>query len=177
MATRQMASRPKLLRSNPDELDATPDPDDDQITADELDAARRARDARAAAAPAKKAAATKRTTTSAKKPAAAKPAAVVDPARDGAGVLLGFFAYAVFVAYIRGGWSGVWEWLAAKFINKTPASSSQQFDPFAPHHGPGGSTLTPIAGAPGPGIRSHVTPGPGDNQPQPNGPGGTVILQ
>jgi hypothetical protein len=80
-------------------------------------------------------------------------------AHDGAGVLLGMVTYALFLAYVKGGWSGVTGWLAAKFTNKTKT------DPiYGPGQAPGGSTITP---KPGGGI--HVTPGPGDLQPIPWG--------
>ncbi len=49
---------------------------------------------------------------------------------DGAGILLGFVAYALFLAYVKGGWSGVRGWLAAKFLNRTGGSTT-------PHQQPG----------------------------------------
>jgi hypothetical protein len=51
---------------------------------------------------------------------------------DGAGFILGLLAYALFLAYARGGWDGVKAWTAAKFLNKT---ASQR---IAPQGGGGG---------------------------------------
>ncbi len=44
---------------------------------------------------------------------------------DGAGVLLGAVAYALFLAYVRGGTSGVRQWLAAKFLNHSSNPTAQ----------------------------------------------------
>lgn len=83
-------------------------------------------------------------------------------AHDGAGVLLGMFAYALFLAYVKGGWSGVTGWLGAKFLNKTnaasaippaPPSGSNWYAPGNPGNPSGGSSpksgFTPGAGAGG----------------------------
>jgi hypothetical protein len=69
-------------------------------------------------------------------------------AHDGAGVLLGMFAYALFLAYVKGGWPGVTGWLGAKFLNKTsaapapahltPANTPHPTSPFIVPQGPVG---------------------------------------
>jgi hypothetical protein len=41
-------------------------------------------------------------------------------ADDGAGFLLGIFAWALTLAYLRGGPTGARNWLRAKFVNKGP---------------------------------------------------------
>jgi hypothetical protein len=43
---------------------------------------------------------------------------------DGAGAIVGLLAYALFSAYLNGGWSGVSGWLGAKFLNKTTTGSN-----------------------------------------------------
>lgn len=47
-------------------------------------------------------------------------------AEEGAGVVLGVIAYALFLSYIQYGWPGVRGWFAAKFLNKpyNPSTAS-----------------------------------------------------
>lgn len=53
-------------------------------------------------------------------------------AADGAGFLLGLFAYALLSAYLGGGTKGVRAWLAAKFLNRTSADAAKAKAPATP---------------------------------------------
>jgi|SRR5579871_5770644 len=83
-------------------------------------------------------------------------------AQNGAGILLGAFAWALFINYVHGGWAGVRAWLAAKFLNNTGSSAGPNIStPGATlpnqgggsganfYTGPTGSRLVPIPGHPG----------------------------
>lgn len=50
-------------------------------------------------------------------------------AEEGAGFLLGLFAYALLVNFLRAGPAGVRAWLAAKFINKTSTPATAPTNP------------------------------------------------
>ena len=52
-------------------------------------------------------------------------------AQEGAGFLLGLFAYALLLNYLRGGVPQVKGWLGAKFLNK-PYRGASQAPPAAP---------------------------------------------
>lgn len=183
MATsRQMASRPRLLTSTaPEDLDDDTDVDEDQIDDDERAATERAREARTrprsstsstsatsrthapksppAAKAAPKAPPAKKPTpaksSSTKKPAAsARPSSSSGAAHDGAGVLLGFIAYALFLAYVKGGWTGVRAWLAAKFLNRTPTAGNATGIPNSNTNGNEGWILSHLGQWPHPGKGS-----------------------
>lgn len=72
-------------------------------------------------------------------------------AHDGAGVLLGMIGYALFLAYVKGGWPGVTGWLSAKFLNKTKAvAPPAQFTPNPKSAGPSNPTVNPFPVPQGP---------------------------
>jgi hypothetical protein len=198
MVSRQLAGRPKLLTATAPE--DTPDvDDDDEIDADEEAAAERARESRrrptddelealpvtggpAPATPrasrppaAKKKAPAKRSPAKSSSTSTKKPAAGLSSfgsTHDGSGVLLGLVVYALFLAYVKGGWAGVRQWLAAKFLNKTGPSSTSDNNGFPP-----GTTYDPKSGivTPGDGGRPYrlVPDGPNgqfSQEPIPGGP-------
>lgn len=74
---------------------------------------------------------------------------------QGAGFILGMVAYALFINYLRYGWSGVTGWLSAKFLNQvtlgtgastgggiTPSSNSQGQSPT--DQASGANSLSPV---------------------------------
>lgn len=72
---------------------------------------------------------------------------------DGAGLILGLFAYAVLVAFLEGGPDGLRRWLAAKFINAgaQPAAGAAGFGQIGGSYSTGtpaaGQLVFPVAGA------------------------------
>jgi hypothetical protein len=72
---------------------------------------------------------------------AVQPAAtqITTAAHDSAGIVLGMIAYALFLAYVKGGFSGVTKWLGAKFLNNEHTTSSGAGGQ-SPNQAPGAST-------------------------------------
>jgi hypothetical protein len=67
------------------------------------------------------------------KVAGSKPVAkATDLAGEGAGVLLGLFAYALLVSYLQSGTAGVRAWLSAKFLNRPTGDAAVPRKPSAP---------------------------------------------
>lgn len=75
---------------------------------------------------------------------------------NGAGFILGLIAFALFRNYLQGGWTGVNQWLAAKFVNKTtqPATPQKPLQYTNPKTGaksadPPGAIIDPYKSFPG----------------------------
>lgn len=56
----------------------------------------------------------------------------LDVAQNGAGFILGLFAYALLVNYLAGGVKGSRAWLAAKFLNRTSTEAAKPRSPIKP---------------------------------------------
>lgn len=91
---------------------------------------------------------------------------------DGAGLLLGAFAYALFINYVRGGFPQMKAWLRAKFLNDTTGAAGPNLSTpnttLPEQKGPGlftgptGSRLVPVPGHPG---EYSLEPLPGQPNP------------